>query len=410
MADLNIYRPGLGKGVNVSQSPLDIDPNDTPFCDGFFIRKGRLNTWPAFNSTTLIGVTGTVVTAIGNFQSATLAAPSLVITDNNGKLYVYNTGTGQYNSVVTGGGTGTILSSPIDLVVYNEVIYYTVGNCLSSWDGTTATANITNSVGSRYLSKLSSHLLAIHTFEGANNFPFRVRWSGNGAPNNWNPATDLTSGFNDLDVSELSGVVENTNFNLLFTPQSIIQMNPTGSGQNPFSFIPYTGGNKGVYFKGVGNKYIYSLDTNGIYSAFVADDDVYMISPYGLQPIGGAARDSIFADLATANLTAQWVPHFDESNAASFPMIIGSIVAAFKNSFIFPAYILAIPQGTQSGSDTTILWHYNIIDQNWTRRTIHGWLMGKIKTIYYPTTWSLGQNPENFYRTIYPISSSTGAP
>ena len=416
MADIITYRPGQGKGYISDLPETDLDPNDSLFIDNFIIRNGEIRSWPTFNTNGLPSTFGFGhILAIGAFQLTTLQAKKTVVLGADGKFYQYNDSTG----VLDLKGTASVapIGAPTDFVIYNAVIYFTSGNALYSWDGTTFTNPVANSFGSRWCDKLGQHLVLTHTIEGVGStaFPYRFRWSGSGAPINWNPAIDLTAGFNDLDTAGLTGFANNGTFGILFSENSITQVNPTGSGQNPFQFLPYTGSS---HHNGIGNKWAYSMDSDGTHTFFVSEYDVHHMTVYGLEDIGGSAKNKIFNDIynmspgGSGSAIASWSPYYDNTPSSTFPLIIGSYIPYIDNTFIYPCYILAIPQGAQGvNTDTTqtILWIYSLKDKSWTRRAINGWLTNRIVATLFAAN-SASNNESTFYKTLLTVVSGGALP
>jgi hypothetical protein len=222
--------------------------------------------------------------------------------------------------------------------------------------GTGLTINVTTvitaSYPAKYLMELGTHLVACYTIEGGTPHTQRVRWSGAGDPTDW---TSPSSGLNDIlgDLGPITGCVKIFQTGYIFHQWGVTQMIPTGVGANPFQFVPLT-------TRARGNTVPYSLAAAGEeFACYIGKDNIYKFNGTNSEPIGDhpvannkrvGARSRIFQDLK-----------------ATDPRSVVGYVSDTINGQVFPAYWLMFPQGA-----TTIIWIYNLDEQNWARFTFTG--------------------------------------
>lgn len=278
-----------------------------------------------------IGDTGTITTGDANatYEVLTVGGSGEVLTFliiDQGTGYVVSVG----NTTAIGGaqpgiGDGTF---EIDITAVNQ------------------------SYSAKFLMELETHLVAAYTIENSTPFTQRVRWSGAGDPSDW---SSPSSGANDIlgDLGPITGAVKIFQSGYIFHQWGITQMVPTGIGTNPFRFVPLT-------TRARGNTIPYSLAPAGEeFACYVGKDNVYKFNGTDSEPIGDkpmqgnkriGARSRIFRDLATVN-----------------PFTVVGYVSDTINGQVFPAYWLMIP-----GPTNTIIWIYNLDEQNWSRFTFQG--------------------------------------
>lgn len=209
-----------------------------------------------------------------------------------------------------------------------------------------------NAFPAKYLMELETHLVSAYTIEGGTPHTQRVRWSGSGDPTDW---VSPSSGVNDIlgDLGPITGAVKIFQSGYIFHQWGITQMVPTGIGTNPFRFVPLT-------TRARGNNIPYSLAPSGEeFACYVGKDNIYKFNGTDSEPIGDkpmqgnkrvGARSRIFADLASVDVRS----------------VVGYISDTI-NGQVFPAYWLMIP-----GPINTIIWIYNLDEQNWARFTFMG--------------------------------------
>jgi hypothetical protein len=98
-------------------------------------------------------------------------------------------------------------------------------------------------------------------------------------------------------------------------------MTPTGSAITPFEFDHLWASERGI-----GSVYPYCIAQYGGQVAFLANDNIYIITLDGITPIGGTARDAIYTDLA---------------NAAFIPF--ANIIPFFQAGYVYLTYQIYIP-------------------------------------------------------------------
>jgi len=173
-------------------------------------------------------------------------------------------------------------------------------------------------------------------------FPYRVRWSANGIPNIWDPATNISAGSNDfLDVPDsITGLLTmGSSVVYIFRTNGITEqvVNATGSAL-PFQWNHLWGEQRGI-----GNVYPGTIDSYGSVGFFVDFENIYQVSVYSFEPIGGFARDSIMADIAAAT-----------------GFILGGMTDQWVNGYVYLCYMLCIPV-----ANGTKFWIYSLEDKTW---------------------------------------------
>jgi hypothetical protein len=131
-------------------------------------------------------------------------------------------------------------------------------------------------------------------------------------------------------------------------------MIPTGIGTAPFRFVPLT-------TRARGNTVPYSLAPAGEeFACYIGKDNIYKFNGTNSEPIGDrpmannkrfGARSRIFQDLASVD-----------------PRSVVGYVSDTINGQVFPAYWLLMP----GGNGNSVIWVYNLDEQNWARFTFTG--------------------------------------
>lgn len=277
------------------------------------------------------------------------------LTGDRHQVAITQTGLYEFNSTTqtwvhkTGALTGNsdqLFSS--DVVGYKLLFCQGVDN-IQVWDGVSGTIGPVspNSFPSKFLMELNGHLVAMNTVEGGQQFPQRLRWSGQNDPSDW---TSFNAGINDLldNLGPIYGGKKVSQQGLLIRADGVTQMIPTGIGIAPFEWFPLGSSEHGCGFP-------YSIAAlSDIGCFYVAKDNVYLIDsgfnfiPIGSRPIDGGlrvgARTAILAELQKANVNT-----------------VNSFVCVAINGVDYLSYWLVIP-----GQST---WVYNISEGNWTRFT-----------------------------------------
>ena len=171
-------------------------------------------------------------------------------------------------------------------------------------------------------------------------FPNLIWWSANGLPLVWDPTVNTSAGFNPfLDVPDLiTGMATLGVAGYIFRTNGITQFAPTGSAVTPFQFDHMWSSEHGI-----GNVQPWSIAQYGPNAAFVAEDNIYTLSVTNAQPIGGTARDAIYADIA---------------NSTSQPF--ANIVPIFKAGYVYLTYVILIPL-----NGLVRMYVYSFDEKNW---------------------------------------------
>ena len=311
------------------------------------------------------------------------------------------------------GGPTLVDGNPVAYQAFANVLYYTNGGPqLVSWDGLSQIPTFANagapgatsvaaipiadaptvvpgstgplSIGALYLGELNNQILlanvsVLDNGTGATfQFPQRLWWSANGIPTQWDPLANTSAGFNDfLDVPDvLTGLMTIGVQGFLFRGNGITQFTPTGRTLTPFQFDHLWASTHGI-----GNVFPWSIAQYGPSGFFASTEQVYRMSVNSFEPIGGTARDAIYADLAAASDTP-----------------VGSFIPSLGLGYNYPLYTISIPL-------TTFTRHYQFAqeDNNWAPWDTQGLLIqGRPETVF------TGQLPSFGIPGVFPPSVSVG--
>jgi hypothetical protein len=191
---------------------------------------------------------------------------------------------------------------------------------------------------------------------GSQLFPNRVRWSGSGDPDEWDPSADFTAGFADLVqiadvITGLSTIGRNT---YIHHKAGFIVMFPTGVGNVPFAFEDLSIALDGM---GLEDEFAYTLSHYNGSEVFKAQNEIYLFDGSGFTPIGAGNKKKIFSDLEQATGT-----------------VVGRIIPGFGPTFDYLSYWLSIP-----GPNVT--WVYSYDDRNWQRVTSSAGFMAALDLV-----------------------------
>lgn len=208
------------------------------------------------------------------------------------------------------------------------------------------------SIGSQFIGELNNQLILANISvldQGTGlgvvyGFPNLMWWSANGLPKQWDPTQNTSAGFNAfLDVSDqITGLTTMGIAGYLFRTYGITQFTPTGSAVTPFEFDHMWASERGI-----GNVLPWSIAQYGPTAAFVAQDNIYTLSVTSSTPIGGNARDAIYADLA---------------NASGTPL--ANIIPIFKAGYVYLIYQISMTL-TSGGTQFTRFYQYSFEEKNW---------------------------------------------
>lgn len=377
-------------GLNTQAPPNLISPSETPAMNNFMFRNKELRSRPNFH-TLYPSPDGNPILGVGSFLSKNSVWHTFAFTING----LYQLIAGASSLLSQGRSPWALIGGPamsnatfVRWRVFQNVLYYTGNNGhTSAWDGAALTPitdvaftgagvagkppTTTVLIGAQYIGELDNHIILANTSEtpvtagvvGATaSLPQRLRWSNSGfnpfdangsfGPNlgtagaTFDATVFVNAGQTDfLDVPDLiTGLMTVGRMGYLFRNNGITEISPTGSGAAPFDFNHLWASEQGI-----GSVYTATVAQYGDHGAFVANDNVYMISSSALVPIGGSARDAIMNDLA---------------NTPSTPTAV--IVPALSLGYIYLVYMIfiALPSG-----DTRV-YVYSIEDQNWASWTI----------------------------------------
>ena len=301
-----------------------------------------------------VGDTGTVTTGGANATYKVLtvvsgAVASFTITNSGSG---YSTSSGNATSVTTGGGDGTF-----------TVNIFSIGIGPSQQVATVTTTSTGDTpLGARYIDVLDQQVILANTNGNASDGPFTIRWSATGLPTVFDPTVNINAGFNIfIDFADqISGFMGLGRVGYIFHRTGITEMAPTGVGTAPFDFNHIWNSQDGT-----GGIFPNTVAQYGQVGAFVSTENIYSISNYQFNPIGGTSRDAIFADFNTA-LTG-----------INSPLPIGAILPGYEDDFVYLTYQIYIPL---SVTGPTVMWQYSFEDNTWERYTISHQLVTGIPT------------------------------
>lgn len=363
-------------GVNVQFPENMIGPQYTPSMNNFMLRNGELRTRPRFKQL-LPGPDGNnIVLACGSFLSPNQVWHTFAITPRGLFQLLANAfdlaSKGQNPWTYLGGPP--MSTAPVNWNVYAGTLYYSNGFHLTGWNGSTnapvndvAFLGATNPplstgtvFGGVFLAELDSHVILAYVNETTNGqtarFANRIRWSQNGfnpisaggvfganlgtIGATFDPTINVNAGFNDfLDCPDIiTGLMTLGRVGYVFRQNGITEFTPTGSGQAPFDFNHLWSSQNGI-----GNVYPFTIAQYGNMGIFISFEQIYQITPGGMQPIGMGARDAIMSDLTMATGSPK-----------------ASIDRGFQLGFTYLVYHLRIPQ-----SDGTKSWIFSCEDSHW---------------------------------------------
>jgi hypothetical protein len=346
----NIPLKGPWKGI-ISDSPAPSDPQAFDDVLNFFMRKGRIQSRPRFNPFLGAPPDGSLTRNWLTFQDVANAFHTLEWTAKSLYALTAPGGVPTRNLIAAFPQPNTNLPYATE-ISQGQVWFANGSDKLAFVDGELAgiqhPADV--NVGSAFfMTQLAAHLVLANTIEpapgnpGSFQFPTRVRWSKSGDYTIWDPTTEFTAGFTDLqdvpdDITGLKSLSQNTA--AIWRTNGITLMYATGLGVAPFNFQNYARSPVGI-----GNIYPYSIDIYNNSAVFVAFDDIYTFDGTNLGRIaGGLAKKAIFTDL----------------DSAAGDVVRGTVIPSFGPGFDFASYWLSIP-----GPNVT--WIYMFEEQKWVR-------------------------------------------
>ena len=160
---------------------------------------------------------------------------------------------------------------------------------LFTWNGIPGTYNqVATAPAAFNLAEINLQLMCQNTVESGTHFPQRYHWSGVADRTDW---SSFESGQTDIlnNLGPGQGIIKLGQYGYGYHVNGIIQIIPTGQGQQPFTFTP-------IVNCSLGNIIPRSLDhfnRDGIeQSVHVALDNVYIFNQSSLIPIGDQPLDA----------------------------------------------------------------------------------------------------------------------
>lgn len=309
------YEPPF-KGLHVQAPETAIEPGYSPATQNFFFRNNELRSRPVFTTSGVPPAPNGTVAFIASFFDATAMMHTVALTST--ALYQLT----PLNAWVSllGGVTGsgpTPFQTFANRIVWSSLlstapnIYYWDGIATSPGTAQTTITGGPNNFGAAFLTETNNSILAAYTSEQATpggaitTFSNRIRWSGNGLNLNavglFDPAVNLSAGSNDfLDVPDaITGLLSiGSSVTYIFRTNGITEQSVNSSGVLPFTWNHLWGQQMGI-----GNVFPGLISSYGSIGMFVDYENVYQVSLYSFEPVGGTARDAIIADLQNATGT-----------------------------------------------------------------------------------------------------------
>lgn len=337
------------RGLNVGAPETMIPASDSPYLNNVIIRNAEIRTRPRLSPYLPHPRDTGKIRGTCSFIDQNNVVHTLAITPEN--LWQLSGNWRNANQDEAWAKVGRYLTivptdTPIRPQIYLNKAYWTAGSQgLFYWDGITNTISVASAdYGAYYLGELSNRLILLNVVEAGGNFPSRIRWSANGIPTQWLPASNPSAGLNDLlDVPNgITGFLTIGNVGFIFRTNGISEMVPTGVGTNPWDFNHLWASEKGI-----GNVQPQSIDSYGSIGIFLSSEEFYQMSAASFKEIGGGAFDQVNTELTYATEN-----------------VIGNIIPVFSKQYRYLLYILSIPV-----ENDCIYYAYSIQEQNWTRWT-----------------------------------------
>ena len=364
---------GPWAGVDTSLPETDIQPNSSPFISNCILRTGELRSRMPFTPLFAAPNDGTAVRSLTCMLDVNAVVHTIAIS----QLAIYQLSANWPDMLRRGTNPWLVLAnfssaqadSPFALAILQAQLYFTNGgNAIFNWNGLTNTIQNIASLadgtvfGAFYLMELNSKLVAAYISETkngvTNSFPYRVRWTASAQPTAWDVTTNIAAGFTDMfDVSDIiTGMLPIGRTGYIYRTNGITEMIPNSSGGG-FDFDHLWASDRGI-----GNILPQSIAGFGPMNIFVSGDEIYQITPSGLNGIGKVSLNAIKSDLANAAGT-----------------VMGTIVPYMAQDYVYTVYMLIIPFDDQSAA----MWLYDIKEQSWTRwRTTNKTFTCKPRYVY----------------------------
>lgn len=384
--------PGPYGGINVVQPENVMRPEYSPSFDDVIIRNQELRSRPNFLPTFLAGPDANMIVGIAPGFGANASGPTGGIHTIRLIAWTVSPPGGMYRwdgaawKVITNGANPVFSGgrTPMSWRIFQNQLYFTdASDHTYVWNGVSDTsvadaATITGGtifIGGQFVDELDNHLLVGNTNENGVQTPWRLRWSANGLPLVWDPTVNVNAGLADfLEVpDQITGSIMMGRVGYIVRSNGVTEISPTGNGVAPFDFNHLWASQVGI-----GNILPYSIGLYGPAAAFVAADNIYGISAYSFNPIGGLARDAIMADLGNQAAT-------DNTNGPAVigfitPFLVGINATSDQVSTVpsLPFYTYMLFVRTKNPDSNTRMWIYHMEDKNWSRWTLpNAWVTAK---------------------------------
>jgi len=385
-------------GLHVQLPELLIPDNCSPKFSNFMLRNGELRSRPNF-ALEFINPDKNPSIGLTSFRDAN-GTYHTVKWDGTGLWQLSPSGQppGSQHPWTSIGGPAFSVLNPMSYWPFANVLYYTNGSgFMASWDGMTSpVASVASvvvgnaptvgaslpggptmvgplSIGGLYLGELDSHLILanVQVIDTGNgnafySFPNLVWWAASNIPNQFDPVANNNAGFNPLlDVpDQITGMVTLGVAGYIFRSNGITQFNPTGRAILPFQFDHMWASEQGI-----GSVFPWSIASYGSLCCFISQEQIYQMGVNTVNPIGGGARDAIFADLY---------------NATTQP--VANILPVFQLGYVYLTYVVSVPLGNY-----TRHYVYSFEENNWSPWDTSGLVItGRPDTVWSGALASLG--------------------
>jgi hypothetical protein len=404
---------GPYSGLHVQLPETLIPDSSSPSTNNFMLRNGELRSRPVFQREFALPNNQNPGLGQYSFLDVNSVWHTVLFTADALWQLAGNARTAGANPWTYLGGPNLVAGNPVAYQAFANILYYTNGGpTLASWDGLSQIPTFSNSaapgatsvaaisvadapsviegstgplsIGALYLGELNNQILLANVvvLDNATGviypFPQRLWWSANGLPTIWNPLANSSAGFNDfLDVPDIiTGIMTIGVQGFLFRSNGITQFTITGQSLAPFQFDHLWASTHGI-----GNVFPWSIAQYGPSGFFASTEQIYKMGVNAFQPVGGTARDAIYADLASASATP-----------------VGSYVPSLGLGYNYPLYTISIPLNT-----FTRHYQYSDEDNNWAPWDTQGLIItGRAETVF------TGQLPTFGVPGVFPPSVSNG--
>lgn len=344
---------GPFKGV-VTDLPATLDDQAFDDVQNMFCRHGRLQTRPAF-APNVAPPDNNPVRGLYTFEDVQNFFHTLVLTSSNAYFLTNPSGTIVYNQLTYPAGLGNLSGTGLPFAIreLNQQVYFCNGSTPLLYVDGSANVQVAGDVpgGCFFLTENAFHLIGAFWVEpaagqvGSTQYPFRVRWSDSGNPQEWTSLITNTAGAADLIESggQITGITTVGRNTYILRKYGASVMYPTGQQSAPFSIEPFMWSNPGW-----GNFYPYSLVTFGPICINITESGEVLLFD-----------GSSFNKLASGKIRAQL--------QTDLALVSNDVVQCFATASLGPGYDLEAYWISIPGPN--IVWVHDLTEGTWQRIT-----------------------------------------